>query len=145
MKFLKALLAIICGFIIGNLVNMSVIMLSGHVIPPPVGVDVTTTEGLKSAIHLFEPKHFLFPFLAHALGTMSGAFISTKLAPKSGWVPAMTIGALFLLGGVISARMIPAPAWFITSDLLLAYFPFAWFGYLLAKGRKSNKATSSQQ
>ena len=132
MKFLKVLLAIVAGFVIGSIVNMALIMMSGHVIPPPAGVDVTTAGGLNSSIHLLEPRHFVFPFLAHALGTLCGAFIAAKLASKSGWVPPMTVGALFFLGGVISARMIPAPTWFIATDLLLAYFPCAWLGYRLA-------------
>ncbi|TGL88194.1 hypothetical protein EHQ68_10195 [Leptospira congkakensis] len=48
------------------------IKVSGKIILPPKGADVTTMEGLKASIHLFEPEHFLFPFLAHALGTLVG-------------------------------------------------------------------------
>ena len=118
---------------VGSLVNMGLIMLSAHVIPPPPGADMTTAEGLKASIHLLEPKHFLFPFLAHALGTLVGAFIATKISRSASWIPAMTVGAFFFLGGVMSVRMIPAPTWFATTDLLLAYFPFAWAGWMLAK------------
>jgi hypothetical protein len=96
---------------------------------------MTSAEGLQAAMHLLEPKHFLFPFLAHALGTLVGAFIATKLAKKSGRLPAITVGILFLIGGIIAARMIPAPAWFIATDLLLAYLPAAWIGYSLASSR----------
>ena len=139
MQFLKALLAVIVGLIIGSVVNMGLIMLSGHVIPPPAGVDVTTAEGVKASIHLLDPKHFFFPFLAHALGTLVGAFVASKLAPRSGWLPAMTVGALFFLGGVISARMIPAPGWFIATDLLLAYFPAAGLGFRLSRPRDKSQ------
>ena len=31
-------------------------------------------------MHLFEPKHFLFPFLAHALGTFAGAWLAAFIA-----------------------------------------------------------------
>jgi hypothetical protein len=30
-------------------------------------------------MHLFEPRHFIFPFLAHSLGTFAGAFVATLL------------------------------------------------------------------
>ena len=70
----RLILAVIAGLVVGSLVNMALVMLSGHVIPPPAGVDTATTEGLKAAMPLFEPKHFLFPFLAHAVGTLVGAF-----------------------------------------------------------------------
>ncbi len=70
----KNILAVISGAILGGFVNMGIIMVSGSIIPPPEGADITTMEGLKSAMHLMEPRHFIFPFLAHALGTLVGAF-----------------------------------------------------------------------
>ena len=41
---------------------------------------------------------------------------------------ALVIGAVFLAGGIAASRMIPAPAWFVTLDLLGAYVPMAWLG-----------------
>ena len=70
----KNILAVISGLILGSAVNMGIIMISGSIIPPPEGADVTTMEGLKEAMHLFQPKHFVFPFLAHAIGTCIGVF-----------------------------------------------------------------------
>ena len=64
---LRNVLAVIVGILVGSVVNMALINLSSSIIPPPLGVDVTTEEGLKAGIHLFEPKHFIMPFLAHAL------------------------------------------------------------------------------
>ena len=140
-KFLRILLAVVLGFVIGSVVNMALIMLSGKVIPPPTGADVTTMEGLKASLHLFEPKHFIFPFLAHAIGTFVGALVAGFLAPGRSVVPAYVVGGLFLLGGIASAFMLPAPAWFIAVDLLLAYLPAAWLGQVLAK-RISRSGTS---
>ena len=136
MHFLKALLAVIAGLIVGSVVNMGLITISADVIAPPSGADMTTAEGIKAALPLLEPKHFLFPFLAHAIGTLSGAFVAAKIAPRSGWIPPMTVGAFFFIGGVMAARMIPAPTWFIALDLLLSYFPMAWIGYWLAIQRR---------
>lgn len=127
-KVLRLLLAVLLGFIVGSLVNGGLILISGKVIPPPAGADVTTTEGLKASLHLFQAKHFIFPFLAHALGTLSGAFVAGLLAPRRSALPAYTVGGLFLLGGVASVLMLPAPAWFSTLDLVLAYLPAAWLG-----------------
>ena len=77
---IRNILAVLAGIFIGSSVNMGLIMLSGHVIPPPVGVNPENLESLKANIHLFEPKHFLFPFLAHALGTFVGAVIAALIA-----------------------------------------------------------------
>jgi hypothetical protein len=131
-KFLRAVLAVIVGFAVGSLVNMALITLSGKVIPPPAGADVTTMEGLKASMHLFEIKHFVFPFLAHALGTLAGAFVAGLLAPGRSALPAFVVGGLFLLGGIASVVMLPSPAWFSAVDLLLAYLPAAWLGQALA-------------
>ena len=129
-------LAVIGGFILGSIVNMSLVMVSGSVIPLPDGVDNTTVEGLQASIHLFEPKHFIFPFLAHALGTLVGAFFAAKLAATSNLAMAGVIGVLFLAAGTANVLMLPAPAWFNVVDLVGAYLPMAWIGALLAtKGR----------
>jgi len=131
-KFLRMSLAVLLGLIVGSAVNMGLILISGKVIAPPVGADVTTTEGLKASLHLFEIRHFIFPFLAHALGTLSGAVVAGLLAPSRSAIPAYVVGGFFLFGGVASVFMLPAPAWFCALDLLLAYIPTAWFGQFLA-------------
>lgn len=113
--------------------NMGIITISGFVIPPPEGADLTTMEGLVASMHLFEPKHFIMPFLAHGLGTLVGALIAFLIAANHNMKFAMAIGVFFLLGGSVNAYLLPAPNWFIGLDLLLAYFPMAWLGGILAQ------------
>lgn len=76
---LRNILALAAGIVAGGVVNMSLVMLGPSLIPPPPGVDVNTAEGLAKGIHLFEPRHFVFPFLAHALGTLAGALVAAYL------------------------------------------------------------------
>lgn len=134
-RIVRLVLAVVVGFIAGSVVNMALVHLSGSVIPPPAGANVTTMEGLKASLHLFEPKHFVFPFLAHALGTLVGAAVATLLAPGRASGPAWAVGVLFLLGGIASVFMLPAPLWFTVVDLGLAYLPAAWLGHRLATRR----------
>lgn len=131
-RSVRLVLAVLAGFIAGSTVNMALVQLSGSVIPPPAGADVTTADGLKASLHLFEPKHFVFPFLAHALGTLVAAVLATLLAPGRSSGPAWTVGTLFLLGGIATVFMLPAPLWFTAIDLGLAYLPAAWLGHRLA-------------
>ena len=128
----KNILAVVAGIIIGGIVNMGIIMASGSIIPPPEGADVTTVEGLKASIHLFEAKHFIMPFLAHAFGTLVGAFAAVRIAANRKFTFAMIIGVFFLLGGILNSIQLPAPTWFITVDLVLAYIPMALIGKKLA-------------
>ena len=129
----KNVLAVLGGFVGGSAVNMGIIMISGSVIPPPEGADVTTMEGLVESMHLFEPKHFIMPFLAHGLGTLVGAFLAFKIAASHNMKLALGIGAFFFLGGSANAFMLPSPTWFIVLDLALAYIPMAWIGGKLAE------------
>ena len=129
---LKNIIAVVTGLITGSAVNMGIIMISGSVIPPPDGADVTTMEGLQEAMHLFEPKHFLMPFLAHALGTFLGAFVSAKIAANHKMKFALLIGCFFLAGGIINVVLLPSPIWFTLTDLLLAYIPMAYLAGKLA-------------
>jgi hypothetical protein len=81
---------------------------------------------------LFRPVHFLMPFLAHALGTLAGAFVAAKLAASHQRQLALGIGVLFLLGGIAAVAMLGGPTWFIATDLLLAYIPMSLLGAALA-------------
>lgn len=132
---LRYVLAIVAGLVAGSLVNMGLILVSGSVIPPPEGADVTTVDGLRESIHLFAPRHFVFPFLAHALGTLAGAAVAAAIAPGRRLRVALGIGVAFLVGGAVNAAMLPAPAWYVAADLGLAYLPMAWLGWRLVGGR----------
>jgi hypothetical protein len=125
-RLLRNILAVLAGLIVGSAVNMAIVTFGPTVIAPPMGVDMSSAEGLARTMHLFEPRHFLTPFLAHALGTLVGALLAYLLAASHKKAFAWTIGVFFLCGGVMASVMIPAPAWFIATDLLLAYLPMAW-------------------
>jgi hypothetical protein len=119
----RNILAAIAGIIIGNLVNGGLISISGAVIPLPPSVDGTDLE----------LKHFIFPFLAHALGTLVSAFAAASLAASHRMKFAVGMGILFLIGGIAASFMIPAPTWFIAVDLIGAYIPMGWLGGKLAE------------
>lgn len=137
--YIRNILAVIIGLVLGASVNMLLIMSGPHLIPPPAGVDVSDAQSIGASIHLFEPKHFVFPFLAHALGTLVGALTAFLVAASYRSTFAYVIGAFFLAGGISVTFMIPAPVWFTVLDLVVAYLPMAWIGALL--GRRINRRT----
>jgi hypothetical protein len=125
---LRNILGIVAGFVLGSALNMALVTVSSSVIAPPTGADMTTVEGLKAAMPRLEAKHFVFPFLAHALGTLVAALVAAAIAVSHKMRIALFFGVLFLIGGIAASMMIPAPAWFIALDLLVAYVPMAWIG-----------------
>lgn len=132
-KFIKNLTSIIAGLLIGGTCNLFLLRINGGVIPLPSGADLSTPEGLASSIALFNPIHFLAPFLAHAIGTLVAAFVTIKLAATKSWSIARIPGILFFMAGVFMVHSLHAPLWFEVIDLSLAYLPMAWLGFLLAR------------
>ncbi|NEN22153.1 hypothetical protein G3O08_01380 [Cryomorpha ignava] len=130
---LRNILAVIGGIIIGSVVNMGIVMLGTNLISPPLGADSNDMESIKSAIELYEAKHYIFPFLAHALGTLTGAFIAARFGATRKMVLAMIIGVWFLIGGITTAYMLGTPALPTAVDLVFAYIPMAWIGWRLAR------------
>jgi len=123
---LRTLFAVLAGVVVAVIVNGGLIAISPMIVPPPAGVDMTTVEGMAEGMELLGPLNFLMPFLAHALGTLSGALVASFLAPAHRQLAAYVVAAFNLLGGIVAATMIPAPVWFIVLDLLVAYLPMAW-------------------
>ena len=127
----KNILAVIAGWVCGSIVNMGLVKV-GHMMFPIEGVDPNDMAALAEAMPTLGFQHFIFPFLAHALGTLVGAAVCARIAVSHKMKFALGIGVLFLLGGIMVNTMLPAPTWFIASDLLLAYLPMAWLGGKIA-------------
>lgn len=133
MNIVRNILAFFLGAIIGGVVNMGIIIVGSMLIPAPPGVDVSNAESVASSIHLFQPKHFIAPFLAHALGTLAGALTAFLIAASHKPLFAYLIGVLTLIGGIAACFLIPAPAWFMALDLILAYIPMAWLAIWIGR------------
>lgn len=128
----KNILAVVAGFVVGSAVNMGLVVLGPMAIPLPEGVNPADMESLKANMHLFEAKHFIFPFLAHALGTLAGAFVAAKVAATHKMKFALGIAAFFMIGGIMNVVMLPSPTWFAALDIVGAYIPMGWLGGRLA-------------
>ncbi len=129
---LRNILAVIVGIVVGGIVNSALVNIGPMVVPLPEGADVSSMEALANSMKLFTPVNFLFPFLAHAVGTLVGAFLAAKIAASHKMKLAIGIGFLFLLGGITAAAMLGGPVWFIVVDLVLAYIPMGFLGGKLA-------------
>lgn len=91
-------------------------------------------------MHLFQPKHFLMPFLAHAMGTLVGAFLTALIAANNYLKWGLVIGIFFFLGGIANVVALPSPIWFNVLDLLVAYLPMAYIGIKLTKQVRSERS-----
>lgn len=139
-RIARIVLAVLAGAVVGSLVNMGLVNIGPFVVPLPEGADVSTMEGLRDSMRLFSPVNFGFPFLAHALGTLVGAFLASKLAASHATKLGIGVGLLFLIGGIAAAVMLRGPLWFILGDLLVAYIPMGYLGAVLAGANRGGAA-----
>ncbi len=128
----KNILAVMAGWIGGSIINMGLIQ-TGHALFPIDGIGPNDTKALAEILPTLDFKYFIFPFLAHALGTLIGAAIAFKIAASYKMKMALTVGALFLIGGIAINYLLPGPTWFAVADILVAYIPMAWVGAKLAE------------
>ena len=127
---IKNILVLLGGCIFGSVINMALIIAGNQLIPVADGMNLMDAT-------MWEIKYFIFPFLAHAIGTLSGAFIVAKYTVCYHMILAICIGIFFLLGGISMVFIMPAPVWFIVADLSLAYIPMGLFGWKLSE-KKDN-------
>ncbi|MFT4851291.1 MAG: hypothetical protein ACI83B_003857 [Sediminicola sp.] len=137
----KNISAVVLGWLGGSIINMGLIQ-TGNSLFPISGIDPNDINAFAEIMPNLEFEYFIFPFLAHALGTFFGAIIASLIAVSKKMKFAMAIGGLFLLGGIIINFMLPGPAWFAVADILLAYIPMAWLGGKIGVILSRNNARS---
>lgn len=126
---LRNILAVIAGILVGGFVNMTIVSVSGSIIPPPEGVNPEDMESIKANMHLYQAKHFIMPFLAHALGSLVAGILAALIAANRKILLASIAGGFWIIGGIGMTFMIPqTPVWFIALDLIVAYIPMGWLG-----------------
>ncbi len=133
----RNILVSIAAFIAGSIVNGGIITLSSSLIDYPDGFDPMNSESYEKYKDLIPVTGYYLALLAHALGTLVGAFIIAKfVTTKSSWF-AIGIAVFFLLGGIANLFMIPHPTWFAPTDLIVSYIPMGLLGWMLAGAKKN--------
>tara|TARA_Y100001960_G_C14572053_1_gene776344 strand:+ start:306 stop:689 length:384 start_codon:yes stop_codon:yes gene_type:complete len=125
-KILKNIAIVILGIIIGMIVNIGLIILGRTIFVPPQNFDFM--NAMK-----WDFKYFIFPFLAHSIGTLSGAFVVSKLSKNSNIIMPLIVGLYFLSGGIYMVTILPAPTWFVLLDIILSYIPMSLLAWKINK------------
>jgi len=123
---LRNIAAVLIGIVAGGMVNSTLVTYSGSIIALPEGFDPNDPESLIKFMPLFETKHFIMPFLSHALGTLVGAIVTGIICVKKSINLVYIISGFYFLGGFLMLIIISSPLWFAVIDLVFAYFPMAW-------------------
>ena len=103
---LRSILAVIAGWFVGSVVNMSIISFYPSIFPLPEQIIEGDMQSLIDHAHLLEIPNLISVFLAHGLGTLVGAFLAAKIGVSRHLLLSMIIGGLFLLGGIAINTML---------------------------------------
>ena len=125
-QVLKNIGIVILGIIIGMITNIGLIIIGGMIFP------LSENFNPMNAIN-WDFKYFIFPFLAHSIGTLSGAFVASKLSRNYHIIMPLIVGLYFLLGGIYMVTIFPAPTWFVLLDIIVSYIPMALLGWKISK------------
>ena len=142
MNLFRNMIAVILGLVVGSGVNMLIIILGPELIPPPSGFDNSSMASYAASAHLLEPRHFVTPFFAHAIGTLAGSLTAFIVAASYKHIICYAVAGAFFLGGIVASVMIPAPWWFVVLDLIAAYIPMAALAVVIV-GKSSQQALVS--
>jgi putative membrane protein (TIGR04086 family) len=134
-KIVRSILALLVGAFVGGAANMAIINVNSMLFPLPVGTDSNDIAALRAAVTQAPPTALLLPIVAHAGGTLVGAWVAAKLAGRAALVHGLIIGFFFLAGGIAAAFILQPPVWFTIIDLIL-YLPAGWLGGRLAGGSR---------
>jgi hypothetical protein len=121
---LRNILAVLIGAIVCMVLNGLLLGVMMKAIPPPIGFDPNELASYS----VLEARHLMSPFVAHAVPSLIGGLLAALIAATRKMTFALMVGGLHLIGGIAAAFLIPAPAWFIALDLVVAYLPMAWLG-----------------
>ena len=125
-QVLKNIGIVILSIIIGMITNIGLIIIGGMIFP------LSENFNPMNAIN-WDFKYFIFPFLAHSIGTLSGAFVASKLSRNYHIIMPLIVGLYFLSGGIYMVTILPAPTWFISLDIIVSYIPMALLGWKISK------------
>lgn len=123
----RNILAVVLGLVLGSFINIYIVGFSAD----QLSLDPNDPEymtKLGEVLPTASWDKFIYPFAAHAVGTLVGALVAVMIAGTNKMKIALAIGAFFLLGGIMASVMIPSPLWFIVVDILFAYIPMAFIG-----------------
>lgn len=121
---LRNVAGVVAGILLGSVSNMALISLHTVLFPMPPGTTPDDPEAFKAYIASLPVAAFVIPFLAHFSQVVVGGLVASKVGKAAPWKQVGVIGALTILGSVLTNLSIQPPAW--TWLELPLYLPVIW-------------------
>jgi len=127
-ELMKRVLAVLAGLVVGVLVIFLSQAVEMLIFPPPPGFDPNDKEQLKALMTNAPSMSLVLLLVGYFLGAYVGALIATSIVKGTTWMPALMVGAVLTVLGLINLLAIPHPVWFTISALAI-YFIGAFIAF----------------
>lgn len=131
---LKNILAVIAGIIAAVIVIFIVEALSNMLFPPSSKIDMENPEQVKQMIENAPFGALLLVVIGWAIGAFSGGLVATIVSNNKKSFPALIVGMLLMIAGIINLMMFTHPIWMWIFGLGVN-LPFAYLGYRFVSKR----------
>lgn len=132
MRKTRYVLPVVAGVMSGMILQVLGEMFIHMVFPAPVGLDLQNREAIAAYMSQVPTIEFVFILLNYAICSFVAGVVATFVVGRQHRLPAIVVGVLITLGGVMNVLTIPQPVWFsalsLLSHLPLALLAFKVFG-----------------
>lgn len=115
----RTILALVAGAVAAGLVIAGVESIGTWMNPPPPGLDMNDRAAMGAFIATLPVSAFLLVLAAWGLGVVAGGWMAGRLAPRAPVLHASAITVLVAIGALANLLLIPHPAWFWVSALVV--------------------------
>jgi hypothetical protein len=127
---MRSVLAVVAGVVVAGLITFLAQAVGRQIYPPPPGMNPMDPASIRAHLSQMPTGAFAAVLVSWALGTLGGGWTAAKISRRL--VPAIVVGVIQLVFGVINMVMIPSPVWFYIVGCLL-FVPSAYLGGKLAR------------
>ncbi len=127
---MKRVLAVLAGLVVGVLVIFLAEAIEMAIFPPPANFNPNDPEQLKALMANAPALSLVLVLIGYFLGAFVGGMVATTIIKGTTWMPALIVGAVLTVLGLINLIAIPHPIWFTISGLGI-YFAGVFIAFLM--------------
>jgi hypothetical protein len=132
----KNIIAVVAGVISGVATIFICEMINSMNIKMPEGLDMNNRAAMAAWMQTLPLSAYLVVLAGYIVGAIDGAVVATLVSGRTTARPAVIVGVVLTVAGIMNVMMLPQPGWFVAASLSVS-LPFAYLGYLLARKRSA--------
>jgi MFS family permease len=138
---MKQVLAVLAGLVVGVLVIFLAQAIEMAIFPPPANFDPNDPEQVKQLMQNASTLSLVLVLVGYFLGAFIGGLVATNIIKGTTWMPALLVGTVLTVLGLINLLAIPHPLWFTIFGLVI-YFAGSFISFLVYTKFKKNDQKS---